>query len=135
MSIFRIGYRSSLESAYEVPGSSRRLPDQLGLLDRRLSASYEFSVMGLSVVATEFRKVTSWSPNPNPNRHRRARPAAGCLFGRQCLPTDVDEDWHTCGIDSETVRDQIIVGTHLAQPQAYPIGPGEVIGVGRLHFP
>jgi len=58
---------------------------------------------------------------------------SGELFGCQFLSPDLNERRHTGGIDSEAVSDQVIVGTHLVQTQSDPIGPREVIKVGRLH--
>jgi hypothetical protein len=62
-------------------------------------------------VATELCKVISWGPN------REGR-AAGRIAAR--LPAFADrrnENWHTRGIESETVRDEIFVGAHLVQRQ------------------
>jgi hypothetical protein len=85
---------------------------------------YEFRLGGLSVVDTEFRSAVDtgfhdpWRHSPSGRcrigiRIREADPLFDTLFGFQLLPTYLDESRHACGIDSETVSDEVIIGSQL----------------------
>jgi hypothetical protein len=56
------------------------------------------------------------------------------LLGRELLSTDLYEGRHACGIHSEAVSNQVIVGSQFPESQSDPIGPRQVVKVGRLHL-
>jgi hypothetical protein len=54
-------------------------------------------------------------------------------IGSELPSTDLDEGRHGRGVDSETVSDEVIVGSEFPQMQSDPIGPRKVIEARGLH--
>ena len=76
------------------------------------------------------------SPRGGRRTRIRIRPVNALLeslFGRQLASTDLDEGRHAGGVHSEAVANEVIVCSQFPQTQSDPIGPREVIKVGRLH--
>jgi hypothetical protein len=57
----------------------------------------------------------------------------GLLFGCQLLSSDLYEGRHARWVHSETLSNQVIVGSQFAQTQPDPIRPRQIIGVRRRH--
>jgi hypothetical protein len=47
----------------------------------------------------------------------------GSLIRCQLPPTDLDEGRHARGVDSQTVSNEVVVGSQLPQPQSDSVGP------------
>jgi hypothetical protein len=66
-------------------------------------------------------------------RIQEANPPSVLPFGFQLPLTDFDEGGHARWIDTETLSDEVIVGSQFAQTQSDPVRPREVIKVRKLH--
>jgi hypothetical protein len=54
-------------------------------------------------------------------------------FGCQLPSTDLNERRHARGIHSETVSDEVIVGSQFAQAQSDAVRPGQVTELRWIH--